>query len=125
MISLCALQIETSEDAPELSDDINFNCGHRSLEYCLENLTMSTQLPKPVRSQSLRERSRGNRKMSDVTIETYTDFETVTETGTTSSSKETSPSIGQVSYQRLVLKNWLLGGAVKRVCFYCQLFTFC
>eukprot|EP00093_Oithona_nana_P009200 09200.XXX_438849_437117_1 [CDS] Oithona nana genome sequencing. len=59
---------------------------------------MSTHIPKPVRSQSLRERTRGNRKMSDVTIETYTDFETVTNSSsaanvTNSSSKETSPSV--------------------------------
>ena len=98
MISLCALQIETSEDAQPLSEDVNFNCGHGSIEYCLENLTMSTHIPKPVRSQSLRERTRGNRKMSDVTIETYTDFETVTNSSsaanvTNSSSKETSPSV--------------------------------
>ena len=98
MISLCALQIEASEDAQPLSEDVNFNCGHRSIEYCLENLTMSTHIPKPVRSQSLRERTRGNRKMSDVTIETYTDFETVTNSSSTanvtnSSSKETSPSV--------------------------------
>ena len=73
MVSLCALQIEIADDAEPISD-IDFNCG-RSIEDCLENLTMSTQLPKPVRSQSLRERARGNRKMSDVTIETYTDFD--------------------------------------------------
>ena len=87
MISLCALQIETSEDAQPLSEDVNFNCGHRSIEYCLENLTMSTHIPKPVRSQSLRERTRGNRKMSDVTIETYTDFDGVAGAGATASNR--------------------------------------
>ena len=61
MVSLCALQIEIAENAEPVSKDIDFNCG-RSIEDLLENLTMSTQLPKPVRSQSLRERARGNRK---------------------------------------------------------------
>ncbi len=93
MVSLCALQIEIADNAELLSEDIDFNCG-RSLEDLLENLTMSNQIPKPVRSQSLRERTRGNRKMSDVTVETYTDFETVV---TTNSSKETSPSAGENS----------------------------
>ena len=90
MVSLCALQIEIADDAEPISD-IDFNCG-RSIEDCLENLTMSTQLPKPVRSQSLRERARGNRKMSDVTIETYTDFDAAVGLVTSTSSKETSPS---------------------------------
>ena len=36
---------------------------------------MSTQPTKPTRSQSLRERTKGNRKMSDITVQTYTDFE--------------------------------------------------
>ena len=50
MVSLCALQIEIADDAEPIGD-IDFNCG-RSIEDLLENLTMSTQLPKPVRSQS-------------------------------------------------------------------------
>ena len=45
------------------------------LEDLFENLTMSTQPTKPKRSQSLRERTKGNRKMSDITVQTYTDFE--------------------------------------------------
>ena len=95
MVSLCALQIEIADDAEPISD-IDFNCG-RSIEDCLENLTMSTQLPKPVRSQSLRERARGNRKMSDVTIETYTDFDAAVGLVTSTSSKETSPSVENTS----------------------------
>ena len=96
MVSLCALQIEIAEDAEPVSD-IDFNCG-RSIEDLLENLTMSTQLPKPVRSQSLRERARGNRKMSDVTIETYTDFDAGgAGPATSNSSKETSPSVDEKS----------------------------
>ena len=83
MVSLCAIQLEISEDSEQLlSDDINFNCG-RSIEDLFENLTMSTQPSKPVRSQSLRERTKGNRKMSDITVQTYTDFEA----GATASSK--------------------------------------
>jgi len=90
MVSLCAIQFEVSEDSVPLSDDINFNCG-RSFEDLFENLTMSTQPTKPTRSQSLRERTKGNRKMSDITVQTYTDFEA---TATSSkSSKETSPSV--------------------------------
>ena len=46
-----------------------------SLEDLFENLTMSSQPTKPARSQSLRERTKGNRKMSDITVQTYTDFE--------------------------------------------------
>ena len=96
MVSLCALQIEIAEDSEPVSD-IDFNCG-RSIEDLLENLTMSTQLPKPVRSQSLRERARGNRKMSDVTIETYTDFDAGgAGPATSNSSKETSPSVDEKS----------------------------
>ena len=96
MVSLCALQIEIAEDSEPVSD-IDFNCG-RSIEDLLENLTMSTQLPKPVRSQSLRERARGNRKMSDVTIETYTDFDAGgAGPATSNSSKETSPSVENTS----------------------------
>ena len=94
MVSLCALQLEIADEAELISDDFDFNCG-RSIEDCLENLTMSTQIPKPVRSQSLRERTRGNRKMSDVTIETYTDFE----------SKETSPENSSVSSSRRSTKD--------------------
>ena len=90
MVSLCALQIEIADDAEPIGD-IDFNCG-RSIEDLLENLTMSTQLPKPVRSHSLRERARGNRKMSDVTIETYTDFDAAAGLAASASSKETSPS---------------------------------
>lgn len=92
MVSLCAIQLEISEDSEQLlSDDINFNCG-RSIEDLFENLTMSTQPSKPVRSQSLRERTKGNRKMSDITVQTYTDFEAGA-TASSKSSKETSPSI--------------------------------
>ena len=98
MVSLCAIQIEIAEEAESLSEDVSFSCG-RSIEDLLENLTMSTPVTKPTRSQSLRERARGNRKMSDVTIETYTDFETATAASATSaaSSKETSPSVEQSS----------------------------
>lgn len=92
MVSLCALRLEIAEDAEPVSEDFNFNCG-RSIEDLLENLTMSTQLPpKPARSQSLRERTRGNRKMSDINIETYTDFDPNRGGAVAGVSKETSPS---------------------------------
>lgn len=96
MVSLCAIQIEIAEEAPPLSNDISFNCG-RSIEDLLENLTMSTQLPKPVRSQSLRDRTKGNRQMSDITVETYADFGESGAASSTKSSKETSPSVDNSS----------------------------
>lgn len=61
---------------------------------------MSSKPTKPVRSQSLRERAKGNRQMSDIVVETYTDFEAAAAVGTAStasSSKEPSPSIDSSS----------------------------
>ena len=95
--TLCAIQIEVEENAEKLSEDINFNCG-RSIDDLFENLTMPNQPMKPVRSQSLRERTKGNRKMSDITVQTFTDFESRAATSSKSSKGMPMISMSQSIY---------------------------
>ena len=95
--TLCAIQIEVEENAEKLSEDINFNCG-RSIDDLFENLTMPNQPMKPVRSQSLRERTKGNRKMSDITVQTFTDFESAGATSSKSSKGMIMISMSQSIY---------------------------
>ena len=100
--TLCAIQIEVEENAEKLSEDINFNCG-RSIDDLFENLTMSNQPMKPVRSQSLRERTKGNRKMSDITVQTFTDFESAAATSSKSSKGMSMISMSQSGIYFLLL----------------------
>ncbi len=74
MVSLCALQFEIAEDSHGLSDDLAFNCA-RSIDDIFENVSLTTPLPpRPERTQEIRDKNKGNRNLSDIVIETYTDF---------------------------------------------------
>ncbi len=85
VVSFCAIQVEISDDAPDV--DIAFNRG-KSLEDVFERLTISSET-----DMSSRRRSRGRREAGQVMVQTITPDESPAAAASSlSSSKESTPA---------------------------------
>ena len=73
MVSFCALQLELDDQALNVSPDIDFNCN-RTLEDLFRDLEISNPVAKIKPNKQDPVIHRGTRQMSEIVIETYSDF---------------------------------------------------